>query len=46
MTAITFSCQNDAGSRSPTTKYWENLVLVVALSNKETEVKTQGFCTS
>ena len=31
VTAITFSHQNDAGSRSPTTTYWENLVLVVAL---------------
>ena len=31
MTAITFSRQNDAGSRSLSTKYWENLVIVVAL---------------
>ena len=30
-TAITFSRQNDAGSRVYTTKYWENLVLVVVL---------------
>ena len=30
-TAITFSGQNDAGSRLSTTQYWENLVLVVAI---------------
>ena len=30
-TAITFSRQNDAGSRKSTTQYWENLVLVVVL---------------
>jgi len=34
MTAITFSRQNGAGSRSPTTKYCENLVLVVALERE------------
>ena len=30
-TAITFSCQNYAGSRAITTQYWENLVIVVVL---------------
>ena len=30
-TAITFSRQNDAGSRASTTNCWENLVLVVFL---------------
>ena len=30
-TAITFSRQNDAGSRVSNTQYWENLVLVVVL---------------
>ena len=30
-TAITFSRQNDAGSRVTNTQYWENPVLVVAL---------------
>ena len=30
-TAITFSRQNDAGSRVINTQYWENLVLVVVL---------------
>ena len=30
-TATTFSRKNDAGSRSRTTYYWENLVLVVVL---------------
>ena len=30
-TATTFSRQNDAGLRVYTTKYWENLVLVVVL---------------
>ena len=30
-TAITFSRQNDAGSRAITTQYWENLVIVVVL---------------
>ena len=29
--AITFSRQNDAGSRARTTQYWENLALVVVL---------------
>ena len=31
MTAITFSRQNDSGSRVSNTQYWENLVLVVVL---------------
>ena len=31
MTAIAFSRQNDAGSFKHTTKYWENLLLVVVL---------------
>ena len=31
-TAITFSRQDDAGSRASTTKYWENLVLEVVLA--------------
>ena len=31
MTAITFSRQNDAGSRVNSTQYWENLELVVVL---------------
>ena len=31
MSATTFSRQNDAGSRASTTKYCENLVLVVVL---------------
>ena len=30
-TAITFSRQNDTGSRVCATKYWENLVFVVVL---------------
>ena len=30
-TAITFSRQNDAGSRKSNTQYWKNLVLVVVL---------------
>ena len=30
-TAITFSRQNDAGSRASNTYYWENLVLVVVI---------------
>ena len=30
-TAITFSRQNEAGSRVSNTQYWENLVLVVVL---------------
>ena len=30
-TAITFSRQNDAGSRLSNTSYWKNLVLVVDL---------------
>jgi len=30
-TTVTFSRQNDAGSRASTTQYWENLVLVVVL---------------
>ena len=30
-TAITFSRQNEAGSRVSSTQYWENLVLVVVL---------------
>ena len=30
-TAITFSRQNDAGSRASNTQYWENLFLVVVL---------------
>ena len=30
-TAIAFSRQNDAGSRTNTANYWENLVLVVVL---------------
>ena len=30
-TAITFSRQNDAGSRANTTQHWENLVFVVLL---------------
>ena len=30
-TAITFSRQNDVGSRACTTQYWENIVLVVVL---------------
>ena len=30
-TAITFSRQNDAGSRVSNTQYWQNLVLVVVL---------------
>ena len=30
-TAITFSRQNDAGSRVSNTQYWENLVLLVVL---------------
>ena len=30
-TAITFSRQNDAGSRMSSTQYWENLVLLVVL---------------
>ena len=30
-TAVTFSRQNDAGSRASTTYYWENLLLVVDL---------------
>ena len=30
-TAITFSRQNDAGSRESNTQYWKNLVLVVVL---------------
>ena len=34
-TAITCSRQNDAGSRSRTTKYWENLVLVIVLILKD-----------
>ena len=34
MTTITFSRQNDAGTRSSTTKYWENLVLVVAFARE------------
>ena len=31
MTAITFSRQNDAGSRVSNTQYWGNLVLVFVL---------------
>ena len=31
MTAITFSCQNDTGSRVSNTHYWGNLFLVVIL---------------
>ena len=31
MTAIALSRQNDAGSCTHTTKYWQNLVLVVVL---------------
>ena len=37
--AITFSCQNDAGSRVRTTFYWENLVLVDFLI-----VESNGLC--
>ena len=33
-TAITFSRQNDAGSRLSNIQYWENLVLVVVLTEQ------------
>ena len=32
-TATTFSRQNDAGARASTTKYWENLLLVLVLGS-------------
>ena len=37
-TAITFSLQNDAGSRARTTWYWENLVLVVVLVQESNDL--------
>ena len=34
-TAITFSRQNDAGSRGRTISYWKNLILVVILVTRD-----------
>ena len=39
-TAITFSRQNDAGSRVTNTQYWENLVLVVVLVSESVTLST------
>ena len=36
MTAVTFSCQNDADSHMSYTQYWENLVLIVVLISEST----------
>ena len=41
--AITFSRQNDAGSRASTTQNWENLVLVVGLVIIEKWIRYLGF---
>ena len=42
-TAITFSRQNDAGSRGRTISYWKNLVIVVILvTRRRTEQPCWG----
>ena len=43
MTAITFSRQNDAGSRESNTQYRENFVLVVLLVLESKALYQVGF---
>ena len=41
-TAITFSRQNDSGSRARTTSYWKNLILVVILVTRDQTALLKG----